>query len=189
MGHNTGFQHDVALGLERTKILIDNFNKLSINFHDGIVRAYLEDLSNHSGNTIIMRNTRSHDFVKVDPKIRLNIKGFKSGIMIKTRDSKMTREERIAFIKDRVILIVLVSRITFTPINFNIASLHKLMEINAVKIKPPISNPTAIMISLASFPPIRAWHGGARGFGLTDEKDVIESFVQTIKEVNEKCRS
>ncbi len=177
MGHHTTFQHDLKKSIELSQLLITAFNELSAYKHSNRLLASLKQTKRHDGSEIIIRDIKTNKFCLVDPRPRLSIDHHKNH-MIYCRNSKMTEQERINWAKDRVIWLAVINN--NIPISYNIVTVKKLMQLGQINFKSPNSNPTALKISIKGYMPVIPWNGGCEGFGLVENKDVVEGFMEAL---------
>jgi len=182
MGHNTGFYEDVSKSLLLTKEIIHYFNILSRKRYNNRIEAALENPEKQNSSTIIMTDTKTGKMLLVDPKPRQSIKKYDAGgYMIKTRDSKMSMQERIEWAKDRAIWPVIIS--DGKPRLYNLVLMKDLIAKQFVNFNILPSNPTAIKFSLAYYAPKNPWFGGEEGFGFIKNVDVVKAFIELFKKL------
>ena len=182
MGHRTGLYNDVSKGLILTKQIIQHFNILSAKQYNSRMRASLEKEGKQNSSTIIMTDTKTGKEILVDPKPRQSIKDHNAaGYMIKTRDAKMTKEERFEWTKDRVIWPVLIS--DGKPRAYNLVSMKVLIAKQFVNFNILPSNPTAIKFSLSFYAPKNPWFGDKEGFGFIKNVDVVKAFINLFEKL------
>lgn len=181
MGHHTTFQADIRKGIERSRLLAEAFNRLSVEKHGGAITAFLNRAKRHNGSEIVIRNVETGNFRLVDPRPRQSMRHHKIGRhMIYCRNSKMVRRERIGWAVDRIIWIVVMD--DGIPESYNVVAVRELMRIGQIGFDRMRSNPTALRLSIRGYMPTIPWKGGFDGFGLVRHEDAVEAFRRMIDE-------
>lgn len=182
MGHHTGLYDDVSKGLILTKQIIQHFNILSAKQYNNRIKASLKSKGKQNSSTVIMTDTKTRKTILIDPKPRQTMKDHNAaGYMIKTRDAKMTKQERFEWAKDRVIWPVIIS--DGKPRLYNLVLMKDLIAKQFVNFNILPSNPTAIKFSLAYYAPKNPWFGGEDGFGFVKNLDVVAAFIKLFEKL------
>ena len=130
-----------------------------------------------------MTDTKTGKTLLVDPKPRQSIKDHNAGgYMIKTSDSKMTKQERFEWAKSRAIWPVIISD-GKPPRFYNLVLMKDLIAKEFVNFNIFPSNPTAVSFSLAYYSPKNPWFGDKEGFGFIKNVDVVKAFINLFEKL------